>query len=123
MKRELINRLVIDIPQAKEFKYEEMRYVKISFNTLFWCDMKDMDCIFGPYDDIEVFADQLCMEIKKRYPANAPDKIGFTLSMIHISNKSNEMKSGSFLQFEDGDVLHIGWTQRNNKWKETIMGW
>lgn len=123
MKKELLRKLCIDIPEAKQFAEKEMRYIKISFNTLFWCDMKDMDCIFGPYDEIEVFAEQLCSEIKKRYPDDAPDQIGFTLSMIHMANKPNERLSGNFLQFEDGDILHIGWTQRNGKWKHTITGW
>ena len=118
VKEQLIARLKIDMPEYRCLGEQSFKHVTIRLDGLLWCNQPVMECIFGKEDKIEDFASELCNTLKHVYPDDAPDDLGLSFELISPTT----ILTGSFFDYDDGAVMHVAWTHRNNKWKPIMTG-
>ena len=87
-------------------------FITIRLHGLLWCNQHVMNVYLEKEGNkIEDFASELCKTLKHQYSDDAPDAIGLSLELASPST----ILTGSFFDFDDGTVMHVAWTQRNNR--------
>ena len=114
-KIELIEQLLLDIPEANILTEKDFRHVYISFEPLLWCSLEKMNCIFAPADTIEDFACDVVKLLQTKFPNQAPENIGLSKDIV-----ATKRLSGSFHEYPDGCTLYVSFTFRNNKCKRAF---
>ena len=118
VKEQLIAKFKIDMPEYRSIGEHSFKHITIRLDGLLWCNQPMMECIFGKDDKIEDFASELSKNLKQMYPKDAPDDLGLSLDLISPTT----ILTGSFFHYDDGTVMHVAWTKRNNKWKPVMTG-